>query len=130
MYSVIYFGVLFLAKVLDNALSTTKTILIQRSRWLLAGIAVMLSDFIYFWLTKRIVAAEMLIYQQVHKYDLDVLGLILEQIEYADSSNIKKQLAKKAINLQNTFVVIEKTIKKIYEEEDLVFDGHKNKYLC
>ena len=72
----------------------------------------------------------MLIYQQVHKYDLDVLGLILEQIEYADSSNIKKQLAKKAINLQNTFVVIEKTIKKIYEEEDLVFDGHKNKYLC
>jgi hypothetical protein len=44
--------------VLDNALSTTKTILIQRSRWLLAGIAVVLSDFIYFWLTKRIVAAE------------------------------------------------------------------------
>ena len=41
-----------------NALSTTKTILIQRSRWLLAGIAVVLSDFIYFWLTKRIVAAE------------------------------------------------------------------------
>ena len=58
MYSVIYFGVLFLAKVLGNALSTTKTILIQRSRWLLAGIAVVLSDFIYFWITKRIVAAE------------------------------------------------------------------------
>ena len=58
MGSLIYFGVLFLAKVLDNTLSTTKTILIQRSRWLLAGIAVVLSDFIYFWLTKRIVAAE------------------------------------------------------------------------
>ena len=58
MDSLIYFGVLFLAKVLDNAFSTTKTILIQRSRWLLAGIAVVLSDFIYFWLTKRIVAAE------------------------------------------------------------------------
>lgn len=58
MGSLIYFGVLFLAKVLDNALRTTKTILIQRSRWLLAGIAVVLSDFIYFWLTKRIVAAE------------------------------------------------------------------------
>ena len=58
MGSLIYFGVLVLAKVLDNALSTTKTILIQRSRWLLAGIAVVLSDFIYFWLTKRIVAAE------------------------------------------------------------------------
>lgn len=58
MGSLIYFGVLFLAKVLDNTLSTTKTILIQRSRWLLAGIAVVLSDFIYFWLTKRIVDAE------------------------------------------------------------------------
>ena len=55
MGSLIYYAVLFLAKVLDNALSTTKTILIQRSRWLLAGIAVVLSDFIYFWLTKRIV---------------------------------------------------------------------------
>ena len=48
MGSLIYYGALFLAKVLDNALSTTKTILIQRSRWLLAGIAVVLSDFIYF----------------------------------------------------------------------------------
>ena len=42
----LYLGALFLAKVLDNALSTTKTILIQRSRWVLAGIAVILSDFI------------------------------------------------------------------------------------
>lgn len=33
-------------------------ILIQRSRWLLAGIAVVLSDFIYFWLTKRIVSGD------------------------------------------------------------------------
>ncbi|MGI6178219.1 MAG: hypothetical protein ACOYJO_07220, partial [Eubacterium sp.] len=57
------------------------------------------------------------------KWRVIQLGLILEQIEYADSSSIKKQLAKKAINLQNTFVVIEKEIKKIYEEEDLVFDG-------
>lgn len=57
MSSIIYFGMLFLAKVLDNALSTTKTILIQRSRWILAGIAVVLSDFIYFWITKRIVSA-------------------------------------------------------------------------
>lgn len=58
MESLIYYAVLFLAKVLDNALSTTKTILIQRSRWLLAGIAVVLSDFIYFWLTKRIVSGD------------------------------------------------------------------------
>lgn len=54
----LYLGALFLAKVLDNALSTTKTILIQRSRWVLAGIAVILSDFIYFWITKRIVSAD------------------------------------------------------------------------
>ena len=58
MSSIIYFGSIFLAKVLDNALSTTKTILIQRSRWLLAGIAVVISDFIYFWVTKRVVSAD------------------------------------------------------------------------
>ena len=52
----LYLGALFLAKVLDNALSTTKTILIQRSRWVLAGIAVILSDFLYFWITKGIAA--------------------------------------------------------------------------
>lgn len=58
MSSIIYFGSIFLAKVLDNALSTTKTILIQRSRWLLAGIAVVISDFIYFWVTKRVVSSD------------------------------------------------------------------------
>ena len=58
MCSLIYFAVLFLAKVFDNALSTTKTILIQRSRWLLAGVSVVLSDFIYFWLKKKVVAAD------------------------------------------------------------------------
>ena len=58
MCSLIYFTVLFLAKVFDNALSTTNTILIQRSRWLLAGVSVVLSDFIYFWLTKKVVAAD------------------------------------------------------------------------
>ena len=58
MCSLIYFAVPFLAKVFDNALSTAKTILIQRSRWLLAGVSVVLSDFIYFWLTKKVVAAD------------------------------------------------------------------------
>lgn len=58
MGSFIYLGIIFLAKVFDNALSTTKTILIQRSRWLLAGIAVVVSDFIYFWITKRVVSAD------------------------------------------------------------------------
>ena len=58
MCSLIYFTVLFLAKVFDNALSTTKTILIQRSRWLLAGVSGVVSAFIYFWLTKKVVAAD------------------------------------------------------------------------
>jgi uncharacterized protein YebE (UPF0316 family) len=58
MCSLIYFVLLFLAKVFDNALSTAKTILIQRSRWPLAGVSVVLSDFIYFWLTKKVVAAD------------------------------------------------------------------------
>lgn len=58
MSSMIYFGSIFFAKVIDNALNTTKTILIQRSRWLLAGIAVGISDFIYFWITKRVVSSD------------------------------------------------------------------------
>ena len=58
MGGILYLGSIFLAKVMDNALSTTKTILIQRSRWLLAGIAVVISDFIYFWITKRVVSAD------------------------------------------------------------------------
>ena len=58
MDSILYLSSIFLAKVMDNALSTTKTILIQRSRWLLAGIAVVISDFIYFWVTKRVVSAD------------------------------------------------------------------------
>lgn len=58
MISFINLAVLFAAKVADNALSTTKTILVQRSRWILAGIAVVISDFIYFWITKRVVSAD------------------------------------------------------------------------
>ena len=58
MHGVIFFAILFVAKVIDNALSTAKTILIQRSRWIIAGVIVMLSDVIYFWVTKNIVSAE------------------------------------------------------------------------
>ena len=47
--------VLFLAKVLSNAFGTTKTILIQRSRWILAGMCVGLSDFIYYQIMKSVV---------------------------------------------------------------------------
>ena len=58
MSSILHMAILFLAKVLDNAINTTKTIMIQRSRWVLAGIAVVLSDFIYFWITKRVVSSD------------------------------------------------------------------------
>ena len=51
---------LFLAKVLDNAIGTSKTIMIQRSRWMLAGLAAFTSDFIYFWITKKVVSADTL----------------------------------------------------------------------
>ena len=55
MSSLITLVALFFAKMTDNALSTTKTILIQRSRCILAGISVLISDFIYFWITRRVV---------------------------------------------------------------------------
>lgn len=58
MSSILYMVVLFFAKVIDNAINTTKTIMIQRSRWVLAGVAVVLSDFIYFWITKRVVSSD------------------------------------------------------------------------
>lgn len=58
MSTVITLGILFVMKVLDNAISTAKTIFIQRNRWLLAATAVVVADFIYFWLTKRIVTSD------------------------------------------------------------------------
>lgn len=50
--------VLFLAKVLDNTLNTAKTILVQRNRCLLAGVALGLSNFIYLSITKDIVTSD------------------------------------------------------------------------
>ena len=58
MHSVVYLGFLFIAKMIDNAINTTKTIMIQRSRWVLAGIAVVLSDFIYFWIMRNVVTSD------------------------------------------------------------------------
>ena len=58
MSSIIYLVALFIAKVVDNALGTTKTIMIQRSRWVIAGFAVIVSDFIYFWITKKVVSTD------------------------------------------------------------------------
>lgn len=53
-----YMFVLFLAKVLDNTLNTAKTILVQRNRCLLAGVALGLSNFIYLSITKDIVTSD------------------------------------------------------------------------
>ena len=58
MTTIIHLAVLFFAKVLDNALGTAKTILVQRGRCLLAGTALALSNFIYFCITKNIVTSD------------------------------------------------------------------------
>lgn len=58
MYELIQIGILFGAKMLDNMLSTAKTILIQRNRCILAGISLALSNYIYFLITKNIVTAD------------------------------------------------------------------------
>lgn len=58
METFLQMAVLFIVKVLDNALGTAKTILIQKNRCFLAGIALAVSNFIYFKLTKNIVASE------------------------------------------------------------------------
>ena len=42
----IQFGMMFLAKVVDNLLNTTKAIFIQRNKAILAGISLSLSTFI------------------------------------------------------------------------------------
>lgn len=58
MTAMINLGILFLAKILDNMLSTGKTILIQRGRCILAGAALAVSNYICCRITKQIVTAE------------------------------------------------------------------------
>lgn len=58
MSAVLYMIVLFIAKVVDNTLGTAKTILVQRNRCFLAGIALGLSNFIYLSITKNIVTSD------------------------------------------------------------------------
>lgn len=58
MTSIIFYVLLFLAKVIDNALCTAKTILIQRGRSLLAGAALAASNYIYYCITKSIVTSD------------------------------------------------------------------------
>jgi len=58
MTTAFYLAVLFFAKVLDNALGTAKTILVQRNRCVLAGTSLALSNYIYFCITKNIVTTD------------------------------------------------------------------------
>lgn len=58
MTTAFYMFILFLAKVLDNTLNTAKTILVQRNRCLLAGVALGLSNFIYLSITNDIVTSD------------------------------------------------------------------------
>jgi len=58
MGSVLYMAFLFFAKMLDNALSTAKTILIQRNRCLLAGVCLAVSNYIYLLITKDVVSSD------------------------------------------------------------------------
>ena len=53
MSTAILMCALFFAKVVDNALSTTKTILVQRNHCILAGIALAASNFIYLCITMQ-----------------------------------------------------------------------------
>lgn len=54
----LYFLMLFLAKVADNALGTAKTIFVQNNRAILASVSLALSNFIYLCITKDIVTSD------------------------------------------------------------------------
>lgn len=58
MNEIVLLSILFIAKVLDNALGTAKTILVQHNKSIMAGVALGLSNFIYFCITKNIVASD------------------------------------------------------------------------
>ena len=51
-------AILFFAKLIDNALSTTKTILIQKNKWILASLVLAVSSAIYFKIAKSIISNE------------------------------------------------------------------------
>ena len=57
MAPILHLALLFFAKVFDNALGTAKTILIQRGRCVLAGVALAVSNYIYYCITKSIVTS-------------------------------------------------------------------------
>lgn len=58
MATALHLAVLFVAKVLDNAFSTAKTILVQRNHPFLAGISLAVSSYLYLCITKNIVTTD------------------------------------------------------------------------
>lgn len=58
MASWMYLSILFIAKVIDNALGTAKTILVQKNQCILAGVALGFSNFIYLSITKDVVTTD------------------------------------------------------------------------
>lgn len=57
----IQFSMMFLAKVVDNILNTTKAIFIQRNKAIFAGISLALSTFIGYYITKIVVQSDGLV---------------------------------------------------------------------
>lgn len=57
----IQFVMMFLAKVVDNLLNTTKAIFIQRNKAIFAGISLALSTFIGYYITKIVVRSDGLV---------------------------------------------------------------------
>ncbi len=58
MAPILHLIYLFFAKVFDNAFGTAKTIMIQRGRCVLAGIALAVSNYISYCITKSIVTSD------------------------------------------------------------------------
>lgn len=54
----LYLFTMFLAKLLDNMLGTAKTILVQKDKYVFAGIALGASTFIYLCITKKIITTD------------------------------------------------------------------------
>ena len=58
MIAALHLFLLFAAKMLDNAFSTAKTILVQRNHPIWAGLALSASSYLYLCITKNIVTAD------------------------------------------------------------------------
>ena len=58
MTAILHLSILFLAKILDNALGTSKTIVIQHGKCILAGVTLAVSNYIGYRVTKQVVTTD------------------------------------------------------------------------